>query len=103
MTDQTSFETFNASLAKKLKSLKKDLGATNIRQGYKGTGSKSHRRQIWVSFPNASIDIWLEEFTIKLGGVCGTGSGLVKCHDGRSTDAIYQEVLEKLAIYVAAK
>lgn len=97
------YNTFNTALAKRLQSLKKDLGALNVRQGYRGTGSKAHRRQIWVELPHAErgIDLWLDTGIIGLGGVCFTNYGKVLCGreaDGteRSIDEVYAEIVEKL-------
>lgn len=63
---------YNAALAKLMQKLKKDVGATAIRQGYKGGGKQSHRRQIWVSMPDHSRggpDVWLDNGYVKIGGV----------------------------------
>jgi hypothetical protein len=58
-------DNFNADLAKKLKGLKKAIGATSI--------SQAHRRQIWVRAPgltfNGVTDIWVDTKEVKLGGV----------------------------------
>lgn len=90
-------DTFNTALAKRLKSLKKDLGASNVRQGYKGTGSKAHRRQMWIDLPNAErpIDLWLNGAHVELGGVCYTNYGKVVKGE-RSVDDVYAEIVEKL-------
>lgn len=100
----TDFNEFNSALAKRLQGLKKDLGAFKIRQGYKGTGARSHRRQIWVDLPNAErgIDLWLEEETIGLGGVCFTNYGKVRV-GGRGVEEVYTEIVEKLRPLTIAK
>lgn len=100
----TDFNQFNAEMAKQLQNLKKDLGALKVRQGYKGTGGRSHRRQIWVDLPNAErgIDLWLEEETIGLGGVCFTNYGKVRV-GGRSVPEVYAEIVEKLRPLTLAK
>lgn len=75
---------FNSKLAKLLQGLKKEGLALKVRQGYKGTGSKAHKRQIWIDF-NANVikplpgqdfknyasctDIWLETHNARIGGV----------------------------------
>ncbi len=87
---------FNSQMARKLQNLKSDLGATKVRQGYKGTGAKSHRRQIWVDFPNDdSIDLWLEADRVGLGGVCHTRFGQVP-HNGRTVEQVYADVCQAL-------
>lgn len=93
----SDFEAFNAALARRLQGLKKDLGATNIRMGYRGTGGRSHRRQMWVTLPHSErpIDLWLEGSHVGLGGVCYTNYGRVDV-GGRSVEETYQDILEKL-------
>ena len=60
----------NEGLSKQLKKLKKDLGAKTIKQNYRGTGAKKHRRQFWIRFANHSvIDVFLNDNDIQLGGV----------------------------------
>jgi hypothetical protein len=88
---------FNAAMAKRLQGLKKDLGALNIRQGYRGTGSRAHRRQMWVTLPHAErpIDVWLEDAVVGLGGVCYTNYGRVVV-GGRSVEEVYTEIVDKL-------
>ncbi len=89
---------FNDNLAKKLKCLKKDLGATGIRQGYRGTGNRSYRRQIWVDGLagfHTAIDLWLEDNRVGLGGVCYPHYGRVEIGT-RSVDEVYAEICEKL-------
>ena len=52
---------FNTILAKNLRGLKKHTCASSVRQGYKGTGSQKHKRQISVSWDqhDCSCDVWL--------------------------------------------
>lgn len=95
---------FNTALAKKLQGLKKDLRATNVRQGYKGTGTRECRRQIFVSFSNdKSIDLWLELDNVGLGGVIRpfAGSACVP-YEGRTVDEVYADVVERLRVYANA-
>ena len=88
--------TFNTALAKLIPRLKKDLGAVTIRQGYKGTGAKSHRRQIFVRFANdQSIDIWLDAHVVRLGGVMYSGFGHISNVDKTPTE-VYAELVTKL-------
>jgi hypothetical protein len=87
---------FNTALAKMLQGLKKDLGAKNVRQNYKGTGSKKHARQLYVTFTNdVMIDLWLEAGVVNLGGCIRTNYGRVQ-HGDLSPAAVYPLVVEKL-------
>jgi hypothetical protein len=53
---------FNAALAKLLQRLKKDAGASLIRQNYRGTGSQAFRRQLFTRFTDGTaMDIWLNK------------------------------------------
>jgi hypothetical protein len=101
---------FNTRMAKELKRLKKDAGASTIRQNYRGTGSQKHRRQLWTNFHNgAVIDIWIETGCITLGGVVSripTGqhvnpSNRVIAYQGREPEAIYADVLASLLAWMA--
>ena len=66
----TDLLAFNTTLAKLMQRLKRDAGAKNIAQNYRGTGSQAHRRQLWVHFTSgAVIDLWLDDGYLKLGGV----------------------------------
>ena len=62
---------FNAAVAKLIgKNLKKDAGASAIRQNYKGTGKQAHRRQLYINIGDAaSVDVWLDSGYVKIGGV----------------------------------
>lgn len=66
--------TYNVALARDLgKALKKE-GAPTTRQNYKGTGSKAHRRQLFVRYPGgAAIDLWVEGTHVRLGCIVCTG------------------------------
>lgn len=69
-----ALDTYNAQLAKLMQKLKKDAGAEKIAQNYKGTGSKKHRRQLWVNFKSgAVIDLWLDTGFLQFGGVVRNG------------------------------
>jgi hypothetical protein len=91
------FDGFNTVLARKLKSLKKDLGVLSIRQGYKGTGTRAYRRQMWVYMPPDAqpIDLWLEGGFVALGGCCHTNYGRVNVGE-RTPEQVYQEIVEML-------
>lgn len=87
--------TFNTALAKELKKLKKAVGATKIRQGYKGTGRQKFRRQVWVDVPwnSRGIDLWLEASAIGMGGVIAPfGQGVRIPYADKSPQEVYQEV-----------
>lgn len=81
------------------KNLKKDLPSVETqRQGYKGTGSKSHRRQIFLrGRDNRCLDIWLETERVTLGGVVGGGSGSTSFRIAdRTPEESYAELVEQL-------
>lgn len=54
-------EEFNTKLARKLGQLKREVGATSIKQGYRGKGSKSAQRQVLVGGIRGTTDVWLRE------------------------------------------
>lgn len=68
---------FNTRLARRLgRALKKELGASSVRQNYRGTGAQNnHRRQLWcrglAGLPHGFTDLWLEQAYCDLGGVSG--------------------------------
>lgn len=94
---------YNTELARSLLRLKRDLGVLQVRQGYRGTGSRAHRRQIWVALtPDRSIDLWLESDRVELGGVCMTRYGSIP-HAGRPVAEVYQAIVEALAPLVAPR
>jgi hypothetical protein len=99
-------DNFNADLAKKLKGLKKAIGATSISQGYKGTGSQSHRRQIWVRAPgltcNGVTDIWVDTKEVKLGGVMDLRRLPAIVYGERTVDEVYEAVVKGLREVIAA-
>lgn len=76
LTEAEDPDAFNTALAKLMKRLKKDTGATKIRQNYKGTGGQKHRRQLYADWPNVGFgggfDFWLETDRVKFGGVQST-------------------------------
>lgn len=61
----------NVALAKFVSmQIKKAYKGTTHRTGYVGTGSKAHRRQVFVRLPNGNaIDLWFEAGRVELGGV----------------------------------
>lgn len=61
---------FTAAVAKALLTHRKDVGITNVRQNYKGTGSQRARRQLWISFDDGrAVDVWLDADGFTVGGV----------------------------------
>jgi len=61
-------EEYTGRVAKELGRLKKSMGATSIRQNYKGTGSKRAARQLWIHFDNGAVqDIWVYPSKVELG------------------------------------
>jgi len=100
-TPTTDSNAYNAALAKLLGKLKKDMGAKQVRQGYHGTGSQAHSRQMWVRLANGRLlDLWLEAGYVQIGGVIrGTGLGENQRyirHNGASPAETYAEVLRVL-------
>lgn len=74
---------FNAALAKLISGLKRDTdkAVTQIRQGYKGTGSKSYARQIWIRIEGhgrGGPDLWLEKGYVRIGGIIPLHKGIEK-------------------------
>lgn len=68
--DLEAMVAYNLQLAKLLQRLKKDAGATTVTANYKGTGSKRHRRQLFVRFKSGAVlDLWLEGDSLEFGGV----------------------------------
>jgi hypothetical protein len=101
---------YNTKLAKLLQRLKKDAGARNISQNYKGTGSQAFRRQLWVHFASgAVIDLWLDKGYLKFGGVVmnavpGTEGrslpGGIK-YEGKKPEQVYEEAAKHLKAWAA--
>ena len=81
---------YNTALAKLLKQLKKDLGATAVRQNYRGTGSQKFRRQLYVTFTEFTIDLWLDANSVGLGGVMTRLGRLTKTD--RTPEQMYEAV-----------
>lgn len=91
---------FNIALRKRLQGLKKDIGALSVTTGYHGTGSKSHRYQIWVRLPEAKgqhdlIDLWLDRRLVRLGGVTQLRAGQIEA-DALTVEETYQAVVSNL-------
>lgn len=95
---------FNTALAKRMQSLKTDMGAAYVRQGYRGTGSHSHRRQIWVGItPHMSVDMWLEESCVRLGGITrppDDAKWTLTYNGSETVDSVYLNMQAALRRYV---
>lgn len=92
-------DAFNKQLARELGKFKRTLGATKVRQGYKGTGGQKHRRQIWIDLPQGTIDIFLETNSAKLGGVMaplGRGPDTTISYEGKSPKQVADEISKRL-------
>lgn len=64
-------EKFTADIVAALRTHKKSCGIISMRQGYKGTGCRAHRRQLFITFESLhTIDIWLEDRAVSFSGVC---------------------------------
>jgi len=95
---------FNTALAKKLRGLKRDVGAKTFNQGYKGTGGQKHRRQIWIGWADGSVvDVWLDSGFFRFGGITSQLAGRDVqvnprsiVYDEKSVDAVYREVAAAL-------
>lgn len=96
VTHETDSLEFSKALAKEIKRHKKALNVKSIQQNYKGTGSKAHKRQLYIRFNNGEvIDIFLEGPYVLLGGVIKHGYGRVDARN-RPPAAVAKEVAEKL-------
>jgi hypothetical protein len=94
--ESIDYDAFNTSLQKLLSGLKRDAGAALVRQGYKGTGTKSARRQIFVRFKDENImTIWLD-----MGSVFFDGSAMLPktivpkrfSYEGMTPEKAYAEI-----------
>ena len=64
-------EKFTADIVVALRTYKKSCGIESMRQGYKGTGCRAHRRQLFITFESKrTIDIWFEDRAVSFSGVC---------------------------------
>lgn len=98
-------EEYTAAIAKLMQGLKKTVGASSLRQNYKGTGRESARRQIWTNFEDGSvIDIWLNHTNVEFGGVVsrrggGEGGGRIRAvtYNGRSPEEVFADIEAVLA------
>ena len=96
-------EAYNAQLAKLMAQLKRDksTGVTGIRQGYKGTGGKAHKRQIWAKVPSherGGPDIWLDSGFVKVGGIIDIPKTIpsTKKYGDETPEAIYRWIADTM-------
>jgi hypothetical protein len=71
---QDSVEHGKALAAAVGRAVKKVWPGTTARLNYVGTGSKAHRRQVWLRCPDGyCVDVWLDgaQSTAQVGGVVG--------------------------------
>jgi hypothetical protein len=93
---------FNTALSKLLSKLKRDAGASQVRQNYKGTGSQSFRRQVLVRFQSGALtDIWLNKDYVEFNGVVGmTGSNKPVpkplAYDDMTPEQVYAKIADAL-------
>lgn len=87
----------NAELCKLFATeIKKLHKGTTARVNYKGTGSKSNQRQLWVNFPNGStVDVWFYEDHVQIGGVIDRCGRAKVMHSTFNSDM--QQVAEGMA------
>lgn len=87
----------NAELCKKFASeIKKLHKGTTANVNYKGTGSKSNQRQLWVRFPNGvAVDVWFYEDHVQVGGVIDRCGRAKVMHSQFNSDM--QQVAEGMA------
>lgn len=100
---------YNAQIAKLMAQLKRDknLGVTGVRQGYKGTGSQAHKRQIWVKVPSherGGPDVWLDSGFVKVGGIIDIPKSIpsMKKYEGESPEAVYKWIADTLKAFKTA-
>ena len=95
---------YGTVLAKLMKGLKRDTGATKIAQNYRGTGSQKMVRQLWVNWGSDGIDIWIKQDHLQFGGVLvnqpGGGSAYPIPrkipYNNRTPQEVYREVVPVL-------
>ena len=108
VTAEEDINVFNTKLAKLFQSLKKDAGATSIKQNYKGTGSRKFRRQLWIRFTSGVvIDIWLENKLVSFGGVVMNGGGTLSkkavLYGEKTPEQVYAEAMPILKAWASGK
>ena len=97
---ETDPKAFNKALAQKLQALKKTRPsplASEVNQGYKGTGIKAHRRQIWIRTPKGLFDLWLNSGFLEFGGVVNPRALQAKLTYGEKTP---DQVFELIAAHI---
>ena len=88
---------FNTALAKLMKGLKRDVGATKIKQNGKNSAGN---RNIWVTLPNrGTVDVWVEDGQTQLwkllrGGQSGWGP--VIPYGDQTPEQVYKKMVAGL-------
>jgi len=94
---------FNTKLARLLQRLKKDIGATSVKQNYRGTGSQKHRRQIWVrcvGLYRGFTDLWLNSDNLEYAGVGDIRIAPLPYGD-LTPEEVYKTLCERLVEYMS--
>jgi hypothetical protein len=96
---------YTGAIARALQTHKKYMNVKSIRQGYKGTGSKSAKRQLWVRFQDGSVtDIWLMNQSAVYGGVVPISIAPSGTPYGEQTpEQVAQTIANHLHAYTATK
>ena len=90
------------------KALKQRACATTVRVNYVGTGSKAHRRQLWVNFANGlAVDMFVEGLgdgacVVMLGG-CIRPAGICATAEHANIENAVEFVVAKLGDFGALK
>lgn len=102
------YPSFNASLLKILPKLKREAPVANMRQGYKGTGSKAGIFQVFVRFEGgASVDLWLKNDRVEIKSLyTETGetwpnrlTATSVDYEGRSPEQVFAALAQILKAY----
>ena len=99
---------YNTKLAKLFQRLKKDAGATSVKQNYKGTGSQKHRRQLWCRYKSGAVmDLWLDGDAVRFGGVVTNGGGTLSqkavAYQDKTPEQVYAEASKVLNAWANSK
>jgi len=98
-TTGSDLDAFNSALAKLCAKLKKDMGATAVRQNYKGAGGQKHRRQLYVTFKDIpGPDLWLDSGFARIGGVVFMpfADKTPIPYEGKTPAEVYAEILKRM-------
>lgn len=109
MTAAEDINAFTTQLAKLFQRLKKDAGASGVKQNYKGTGSQKFRRQLWCRYKSGAVmDIWLDQKAVRFGGVVMTGGAdWIKAkgvpYENKTPEQVYAEAMPILKAWAAGE